>query len=253
MRLRCFHALFGAAAALQPLPPVSWTAGNGSVTRGFSLQDAPKTVYLQRSFANTSDTEGLTLIPPTAYEFAQTFTKDLSQLFGPNWTVQHVDSAPSAGIYLGKFNGDAGQLQYENGVATEEGYELDVGDGTVFVGGSGARGLFWGTRTLLQQLLIANGASLEPGRVVEAPAYATRGYMLDAGRKWYTADFLKELCTYASFFKMSEFHYHSSDNYPLNRGHNVSAFSQAVIMFHSHQHYCRGAAARPAKSTLPTD
>jgi hexosaminidase len=28
------------------------------------------------------------------------------------------------------------------------------------------------------------------------------------------------LCTYASFFKISEFHYHSSDNYPLNRGQN---------------------------------
>lgn len=32
--------------------------------------------------------------------------------------------------------------------------------------------------------------------------------------------FLGELCTYASFFKLSEFHLHLSDNYPLNRGHN---------------------------------
>ncbi|KKY25247.1 putative glycoside hydrolase [Diplodia seriata] len=44
--------------------------------------------------------------------------------------------------------------------------------------------------------------------------------MLDAGRKYYAPSFLKELCTYASFFKLSEFHYHLSDNYPLNRGHN---------------------------------
>jgi hexosaminidase len=80
--------------------------------------------------------------------------------------------------------------------------------------------MFWGTRTLLQEMVVANGSTLQVGRTIDAPAYATRGYMLDAGRKWYTADFLKELCTYASFFKMSEFHYHSSDNYPLNRGHN---------------------------------
>jgi hexosaminidase len=80
--------------------------------------------------------------------------------------------------------------------------------------------MFWGTRTLLQEMVVANGSTLQAGRTIDAPAYATRGYMLDAGRKWYTADFLKELCTYASFFKMSEFHYHSSDNYPLNRGHN---------------------------------
>ncbi|KAL5392471.1 hypothetical protein PMIN06_007755 [Paraphaeosphaeria minitans] len=220
MRLRCFPALLGAAAALQPLPPVQWSQGNSPTSGAFSLQDAPKTIYLQRSFANVSDTEGLTLIPPTAYEFAQTFSKDLSQLFGANWTVQQVDSFPGSGIFLGKFKGDASQLTYENGVPTEEGYELEVGNGSVFIRGTGSRGLFWGTRTLLQELLIANGASLQSGRVVEAPAYATRGYMLDAGRKWYSADFLKDLCTYASFFKMSEFHYHSSDNYPLNRGHN---------------------------------
>ncbi|KXJ86268.1 glycoside hydrolase superfamily [Microdochium bolleyi] len=57
-------------------------------------------------------------------------------------------------------------------------------------------------------------------KIVDAPAYATRGYLLDAGRKWYSPAFLKDLCTYASFFKISEFHYHTSDNYPLNRGHN---------------------------------
>lgn len=58
--------------------------------------------------------------------------------------------------------------------------------------------------------------------MVDGPAYQTRGFMLDAGRKWYSPAFLKELCSYASFFKMSEFHYHLSDNYPLNRGQNAS-------------------------------
>ncbi|POS69880.1 glycosyl hydrolase family 20 [Diaporthe helianthi] len=145
-------------------------------------------------FADHADTEGLTLIPPSAYEFAETFRRDISQLFGGDWTLEQVDNFPGSGILLGRFRGDPSQLKYENGIQTEEGYELE--------------------------LLLANGTALAPGRIADAPAYATRGWMLDAGRKWYTADFLKELCTYASFFKMSEFHYHSSDNYPLNRGHN---------------------------------
>lgn len=85
-----------------------------------------------------------------------------------------------------------------------------------FIGGAGARGMFWGTRTLLQ-LLGSEEGRVAPGHIVDAPAYATRGYLLDAGRKWYTPGFLKELCSYASFFKMSEFHYHTSDNYPLVR------------------------------------
>jgi len=220
MHLQCLCILLGTTIALQPLPPVQWTQSGNPSNIGFSLQAGPKTIYLQSSFANHSDTEGLTLIPPTARQFAKTFSDDLAQLFGATWTIEEVDSFPSLGIFLGQFKGDPRQLTYENGVASEEGYELEVRNGSVFIGGTGARGMFWGTRTLIQELLIANTSTLPPGRVAEAPAYATRGYMLDAGRKWYTGDFLKELCTYASFFKMSEFHYHSSDNYPLNRGHN---------------------------------
>ncbi|ORX95883.1 putative beta-N-hexosaminidase [Clohesyomyces aquaticus] len=211
---------FGAAvSALQPLPPVQWTSNNTSL-KGFALGDGSRTVYIDNGFANHTDTEGLTLIPPSAYEFAETFRQDLSELFGESWTLEKVSNFPDTGIFLGLFKGDAKELTYENGVPTEEGYELEVGAQSIYVGGTGSRGMFWGTRTLLQELLIANGTALRPARIVDAPAYATRGYMLDAGRKWYSPSFLKELCTYASFFKMSEFHYHSSDNYPLNRGRN---------------------------------
>jgi hexosaminidase len=212
-------AFIGAVAALQPLPPVQWT-GTTNASSGFSLSTATKIIYVQRSFADHVDSQGLTLIPPTAYEFAETFREDLSQLSGSAWEIEQYDELPLSGIVLGQFRDNATQLSYENGVLTEEGYELEVADNIVYIGGTGSRGMFWGTRTLLQELLIANGTSLSPGRIVDAPAYSTRGYMLDAGRKWYSPSFLKELCTYASFFKMSEFHYHSSDNYPLNRGHN---------------------------------
>jgi hexosaminidase len=212
-------ASIGLTAALQPLPPVEWS-NNSTATTGFSLRKTTKIVYIDKKFADTRDTEGLTLIPPSAREFATTFVQDISSLFGGNWTLQAVDVLPPSGIILGPIKNNFTKLTYEDGIATEEGYELEIAKDSVYIGGSGARGMFWGTRTLLQELLVANGSALPPGRTLDAPAYATRGYMLDAGRKWYTADFLKELCTYASFFKMSEFHYHSSDNYPLNRGHN---------------------------------
>ncbi|EOA90534.1 glycoside hydrolase family 20 protein [Exserohilum turcica Et28A] len=203
-------------AALQSLPPIPPANKSGL---GFSLSKHGAKIYIDSAFADKRDSEGLTLIPPSAEEFAETFRADLSSLLGGQWTLERVDELPSAGIILGPFRGNKNQLTYENGVATEEGYELDVGNGSIYIGGTGARGMFWGTRTVLQELLIKNG-SLPCGSIVDAPAYATRGYMLDAGRKWYAKDFLKELCSYASFFKMSEFHYHSSDNYPLNRGHN---------------------------------
>ncbi|KAF2185879.1 glycoside hydrolase family 20 protein [Zopfia rhizophila CBS 207.26] len=216
-----FCAFIGIVSALEALPPVKWTSSKVA-SNGFSINDVQKTIYLENRFANRSDTEGLTLIPPSAYEFAETFRQDISHLLRSNWTLEKVDEYPTdgSGIFLGHFRGNASQLTYENGDATEEGYELELTGQSIYIGGTGARGMFWGTRSLLQVILVANGTALPLGRITDAPAYATRGYMLDAGRKWYSPSFLKELCTYASFFKMSEFHYHSSDNYPLNRGHN---------------------------------
>lgn len=224
MIIRVFAVLAGTAVALQPLPPVQWTDAK-SLSNGFNgfvTRNASKIIYIEDSFANIADTEGLTLIPPTAFQFAETFRQDLSSWTTANWTLQRVNAFPdnATGILLGPFRGSGNEVTYENGDTTEEGYEIEVTNRTVYIGGKGARGMFWGTRTLIQQAFIANGSSLPTGRTVDAPAYATRGYMLDAGRKWYTPEFLKELCTYASFFKISEFHYHSSDNAPLNRGHN---------------------------------
>ncbi|KAJ4985043.1 glycosyl hydrolase family 20 [Stagonosporopsis vannaccii] len=224
MIIRTFAVLTGTAIALQPLPPVRWTDTNAlsSGFSGFTTRNTSKVIYIESSWADISDTQGLTLIPPTAIQFAETFRQDLSNWTTANWTLQRVDRFPdnAQGVLLGPFRGSEDEITYENGDKTEEGYEIEITNSTVYIGGTGARGMFWGTRTLLQQGLIANGSALPAGRTVDAPAYATRGYMLDAGRKWYAPEFLKELCTYASFFKISEFHYHSSDNAPLNRGHN---------------------------------
>lgn len=183
MILLILCGILGLASSIQPLPPVQWT-NNGTSTQGYLLSKSPRNIYIDSKFAATRDTEGLTLIPPSAHEFAETFRTDISSLFDGNWTLEQVTELPHTGIFLGPFRGDASQLTYENGVVTEEGYELEVTADRIYIGGSGARGMFWGTRTLLQELLIANGTTLGPGRIVDAPAYATRGYMLDAGRKW---------------------------------------------------------------------
>lgn len=217
-----FMLLSGAllASGLQLLPPAPSTQ-NTSSSPSFNLQSSPKTIYIDSAFASTADSEGLTLIPPTALEFAETFRQHLAELTAANWTLQTLDSIPTngTGIFLGAFRGNGSELTYQSGASTEEGYELSITSSHIFIGGSGARGMWWGTRTLLQQMLLSNG-TLPAAHIIDAPAYATRGFMLDAGRKWYAPSFLKELCTYASFFKLSEFHYHLSDNYPLNRGHN---------------------------------
>ncbi|KAL8299019.1 hypothetical protein RB597_007584 [Gaeumannomyces tritici] len=242
--LPLWTALLGAgslaASALQLLPPLPQPTG---LTRGspWRAGETERKIYIEDAFASRSDANGLTLIPPTAYEFAEVFRQDISELTGANWTLERVGRLPeladASGVLLGAFTGgdtpDREPPTYEDGEKTSEGYEFRVSVTSVFIGGTGARGMWWGTRTLLQLVLAATAAAgndsdagaaqLSAGyQTVDAPAYATRGFMLDAGRKWYAPSFLKELCSYASFFKLSEFHYHLSDNYPLNRGRNAS-------------------------------
>lgn len=213
------------ASALQILPPAieypDQTQLSSEDYAAWTVEASAKTIYLESDFAEVADTDGLTLIPPTGEAFASLFKEDLSLLTGFSWTLEIVDRLPTnaSGILLGAFTGDASDLTYENGTPTSEGYEIDIGARTVFIGGTGARGMWWGTRTLLQMILVGEG-TVAAARGTDAPAVATRGYMVDAGRKWYTKAFLKEMCSFASFFKMSEFHYHLSDNYPLNRGRN---------------------------------
>jgi hexosaminidase len=208
-----------AASALQTLPPVQSTQDSGS--KGFSLASTDRVIYVERDFSEWKDQKGLTLIPPSASQFAGTFRDDLQELTNSTWNLRTVEKFPKhvSGIFLGR--SETRNFVYEDGTASEEGYELLVENDRVFVLGSGARGMWWGTRTLLQQLVLSPH-SIPAGRVEDEPAYATRGFMLDAGRKWYSLDYLKDLCTYASFFKLSEFHYHATDNYPLSRGPNVT-------------------------------
>lgn len=216
------------ASALELLPPASVsdkTSFTGEAV--WNADSSSKKIYIDSDFASVKDTDGLTLIPPSAHDFAEVFLEDLNQITGVNFTLEKVDSLPDAddadgAILLGAFKGDNSSMTYENGDSTSEGYELDISSTAVSIRGTGARGMWWGTRTVLQLLLAGDEShqTLSAGQTTDAPAYATRGYMFDAGRKWYNKDFIKEMCSYASFFKMSEFHYHISDNFPLSRGRN---------------------------------
>ncbi|KAI1498048.1 putative beta-N-hexosaminidase [Biscogniauxia marginata] len=206
--------------ALQALPPT--LVSSSSADKGLLLNNTPNTVYITNSLAARRDSEGLTLIPPSGQEFAETFIEDLIEASGKLWELVVTSNIPNnaTGVVLGEYHGNVTALSYADGSSTEEGYVLEVTDGRATIKGSGARGMWWGTRTLLQHMIMSNWTSISAMKVVDSPAYPTRGFMLDAGRKWYSPSFMKDLCTYASFFKMSEFHYHTSDNYPLNRGHN---------------------------------
>lgn len=191
-----------AVQALQSLPPISSNADDTDTSASsFDFSLATRTVYITSDIAEQRDDEGLTLIPPSGQEFAALFVEELSNATKEAWSLKVVDTLPDDGAAICLTSLPSNHsLTYENGQATEEGYQLEANSERVLVSGSGARGMWWGTRTVLQELYLSNFTSIAGVFTSDAPAYATRGYMLDAGRKWYPPGFLKELCTFASFF-----------------------------------------------------
>lgn len=260
MRIIALIAFAMSAVALQLLPPAPVVSGNSTSSTAAALvyNDLTKTIYITSKLASRRDEGGLTLIPPSGQEFAATFQDELVDITKDEWSLEVVDALheDATGILLDLFDEQSGNgnFTYESGIPTEEGYELQNGNGKAIITGSGARGMWWGTRTLLQEFMLSNWTSIPVNTFRDAPAYETRGFMLDAGRKWYSPTLLKDICTYASFFKMSEFHYHTSDNYPLNRGHNETwnkVYAQSSL--HPENSELQGLVQRPNETLSRED
>ncbi|KAI0322697.1 glycoside hydrolase [Amylostereum chailletii] len=189
-------------------------------------------IVVDNASASVRDTDGLTLVPPTVLEFAKTFAQDLYALFpqtAVNVTTNSASSSeanPSSTVFLTVLSEtEAANFTFANGVHTSEGYRLQVDGDMIRISGAGARGVFWATRTLLQGLVL-NGGELPSGVVDDQPDWETRGFMLDVGRQWYPISFLEELCTYASWFKTSEFHVHLSDNVAIQNDDAAATYAR---------------------------
>jgi hexosaminidase len=94
-----------------------------------------------------------------------------------------------------------------------EGYLLDMSRRQVRISAISQRGIFWGTRTLLQLLEQDSLHQRLPcGVARDYPKYAIRGFVLDDGRKFFSMDFLRQYVKFMAYYKMNDFHIHLNDN-----------------------------------------
>lgn len=214
------------AVDLPPLiPAVHLFTPESDAASSFHLSSAVHIVVDAKDAQATEDS-GLTLIPPTLFAFAQTFKADIQTLFPQTrvtLAVGDTQGSSDTRNFITISLSDHLNATYADGAATTEGYEMDVSNLGIRIVASGGRGAFWATRTLLQGLVLSGG-QFPPGKIVDQPDWRTRGFMLgwsldllviwkrteifplpDVGRQWYPITFLRELCTYASWFKVSEF------------------------------------------------
>ncbi len=103
-------------------------------------------------------------------------------------------------------------LQEKDKSIGDEGYYLTI-DKHISISALQYKGLFWGTRTVLQILdQDLNHKSLPKGITRDYPKYEVRGFMLDVARKFFTIDFLRDYVKLMSYYKMSNFQIHLNDN-----------------------------------------
>jgi hexosaminidase len=103
-----------------------------------------------------------------------------------------------------------------------QGYALRVGDAAVIRADDGT-GAYYGTQTLLQILKTMPGhRSMPRGQARDWPKEQERGILLDAGRKFYSPDFIVRTIREMSYLRLNTLQLHFSD-------HNASAWSASVI------------------------
>lgn len=185
----CLLACWMLAVAQEPCPQVipalqQWKGGKGQLTlpaQGEVVIPANQELELK--------------------ETAQLLVSDLKELLGWNYSVR-VGKPAKGNISLGLSKSDA-----ELG---QEGYVMTVGRQAALSAPT-VKGVFWGTRTLLQ-VLHQNQGSLPKGEARDYPEFPNRGFMLDVARKFFTLDYLKQTIKVLSFYKMNEFQIHLNDN-----------------------------------------
>jgi LPXTG-motif cell wall-anchored protein len=197
-------AISPAAAAPDPAPnpaPVvvpslhEWTGGSGQL----EITPASRIV-----------------VPAALDKAGKEFAADLAEMTGLELTV--VTGAAQAGdisLVLDAANKyAAGGVRYD-----KEGYKLDVTATGAAVTAPTETGVYYGTRSILQIMTQSNGRNKMPvGAAVDWPDYEARGFILDVGRRFFTADFINDYIKMMSYYKLNRFQIHLNDNeiFPAN-------------------------------------
>ncbi len=112
--------------------------------------------------------------------------------------------------------------------ADPESYAMTVRGGRVTISGSGDAGVFYGTRTLKQE--VHAGGTAPEGVVRDEPAKPVRGFMLDIARKHFTADWIEDRVRELGDLKFNQLGLHFSDD----QGFRIASDSHPEIVSEEH-------------------
>ncbi|OLZ71077.1 beta-N-acetylglucosaminidase [Streptomyces sp. IMTB 2501] len=102
------------------------------------------------------------------------------------------------------------RLALGGGGGSQESYTMTVRDGRVDISGPGEAGVFYGTRTLKQE--VHGGGTAPEGVVRDEPAKPVRGFMLDIARKPFSESWIEDRIRELGDLKFNELGLHFSDD-----------------------------------------
>ena len=124
--------------------------------------------------------------------------------------------------------GDVRLAVNEGGGANPESYSMTVRGGRVGISGPTDAGVFYGTRTLKQE--VHGGGTAPEGVVRDQPAKAVRGFMLDMARKYFTAGWIEDRVRELGDLKFNQLGLHFSDD----QGFRIESDSHPEIVSQQH-------------------
>ncbi len=101
-------------------------------------------------------------------------------------------------------------IRKQAGIAPE-GYRLSIGQGGVTVAAADAAGASYALRSLAQQMA-AEGATLRPLIVEDAPRYGFRGLHIDLARNFHSKAEILKLIEQMAVYKLNTLHLHLGDD-----------------------------------------
>lgn len=139
-------------------------------------------------------------------------SEKFSTATGFDLLVESGDQAPASGIYL--------IVDSTSNNHNPEGYELSVSEDLIKISSPTEAGIFYGIQTLRQLLppeiempgLQNTEWKIPTGTIVDYPAYAWRGTMLDVARHFFSVEDVKRYIDLASYYKINIMHLHLSDD-----------------------------------------
>lgn len=135
-------------------------------------------IIVDSRYRDSVDSDSQTLIPPTLQSFATTFSADLASSLGLHIPVHSGNRATKNSIFLTLVS-DSKKSIFKDaaGRPTSEGYSLTVTKDGVTLTGASPLGVWWGTRTILQQAVIGD-LDIPVGSGTDAPGWGVRGVMV---------------------------------------------------------------------------